>query len=1027
MARFFISSNPLTLGDINPSSEHGHHSKIQDAYNAASLHNQAVICINVLTRQPVMRAEWGNATNADDTYLLLILPAGGGKSNPLQLLLQFAMLAVGFVFAGATWLGWTGALAKAGMLTAGSLLANALMPSPSTPQQQSTLEAAPTYNIRSSGNQLGLGLPIPVQAGRVRSLPPLIAHPYYEYDSDDEQTIHLLYLLGEGEFNIHKMRFADLDVSQIDGFRYEVVYNGSPTLIPATVYTSDEIDSVEVTGDWSVSAYSNPPSTTVTAIAWDTGLLRGLGQYDNKGNLNTHTVATETRYRRVNDTGSGLTDWTSILDTFSAKTLDAVRRSKKINVAAGRYEVQRRLAVAQVTQIYEATDSSMAGWTIKNGEKSTYDILCFYAGATTYNALSSTISSAAASAYGTTHGAYLTRTNQASLAGKQIKLSVKVYAHDSKSMAIAYACGTSISSGWRTFAIPATHHCQTTLIKPPANTLTMDFVIPSNAPTTHYIKLLADASGTGKRAEVISVTLSTVAYIASTGSTDSKIIDDVTWGGLRGYNYQHRIYDGVTVIAATVTANEQLSGSAQGQFSVDATAKIPKWNGSAWSAAQDNQSGIWFIANILRNQIYGARWNDNRIPASDFLAIDNQLKLLSYNPTFNYRFEQRTTIEEAIQTAARCLRIIAWQQSGYIRLWRDSNQTTITQLFTADDISDLTISYETPLDVPVDGVSVGYVDNDTGQPKQAIYLPSGSVGDNIEELTLAGCTSRNHAYAEARYLYEADTRRGTINFVAGLQGRIPSIGDLIAIDRDGGHIVGRYANELVLSSPVDFYDGNGMLQQSGKIQLRARNGVPISHFYTCTGGQSSGVTGKYRTIIITDAAALPTIDTLESTREATRYTFWVGDDTDRYYQAVVTSIQPDGERIRISAGIKVDIADDGMPDSDTGKYLGKAPSAPLIKGIKSTHRPVGRKIEILLSWQVVHFASRYEVHAQLADGVDDGVSTNQQAGKWAKIYLGTGRSCKYTVSHGEAVNFRLRAIGAQNGAWVYYAIIARGN
>ncbi|MCV5961693.1 phage tail protein, partial [Escherichia coli] len=54
-------------------------------------------------------------------------------------------------------------------------------------------------------------------------------------------------------------------------------------------------------------------------------------------------------------------------------------------------------------------------------------------------------------------------------------------------------------------------------------------------------------------------------------------------------------------------------------------------------------------------------------------------------------------------------------------------------------------------------------------------------GNNVTSITAIGCTRRSEANRRGRWILKTNLRSTTVNFATGLEGMIPTIGDVVAI------------------------------------------------------------------------------------------------------------------------------------------------------------------------------------------------------------------------------------------------------
>lgn len=108
--------------------------EIAQKYNVSPL-NLPFICF--LNGEPLLRAKWNYYPKHDDHLAFLCLPqgGGGGGSNPMRVVLTVAVMVAAY-YTGGLAAGVYGAFAGAAAATAvsigGSMLVNAVIPSPSS-------------------------------------------------------------------------------------------------------------------------------------------------------------------------------------------------------------------------------------------------------------------------------------------------------------------------------------------------------------------------------------------------------------------------------------------------------------------------------------------------------------------------------------------------------------------------------------------------------------------------------------------------------------------------------------------------------------------------------------------------------------------------------------------------------------------------------------------------------------------------------------------------------------------------------
>ena len=288
---------------------------------------------------PVLRGRW-DETEIGENDLVVFVPlpqggAGGGK-NPLRTILMLAVMVaapyLGGLIAGA--IGVTStigiSLITAGVALVGTTLVNVLLPPPKPAAPsfgKGVPSPSPTYSLTAQGNQARLTQPIPVVYGRHRVYPDLAATPWAEYDGN-EQYLHQLHCIGQGEHEVEQIRIEDTPIASFEEIETELVApGGAVALFETDVVTAPEIAGQELIGvndreagedGWVGPFTVNPAGTRATGIGIDVVMPRGLYYAATGGWI---AVASE---------------------TVTAAENTPQRRSYRYALDAGRYEVRVR-------------------------------------------------------------------------------------------------------------------------------------------------------------------------------------------------------------------------------------------------------------------------------------------------------------------------------------------------------------------------------------------------------------------------------------------------------------------------------------------------------------------------------------------------------------------------------------------------------------------------------------------------------------------------------------------------------------
>lgn len=331
--------------------------------------DRPTICL--FNDRALLRAEWAAAVIGErDVVAFVALPhgggGGGGGKNPLKTVLTIAVMVAAPEFGGliAAELGVTAAWGiraiSAGVALTGAALVNVLVPPPrpSAPALSwgggygNTVAPSPTYSLQAQGNEARLAQPIPVIYGRHVVYPDLAASPYETY-AGNEQVLHQLHCIGQGEYEVEQVRIEDTPIASFEEVEYEIVPPGQPvTLFDPNVVTAPEVAGQELKGPnqlqasedgWVGPFAANPADTDAAEIWTDIVLPRGLYYANDAGTLDARTVSWEVQARAIDQDGAPAGDWQALgTESLTMATNTAQRLTKSYPAAAGRYEVRAR-------------------------------------------------------------------------------------------------------------------------------------------------------------------------------------------------------------------------------------------------------------------------------------------------------------------------------------------------------------------------------------------------------------------------------------------------------------------------------------------------------------------------------------------------------------------------------------------------------------------------------------------------------------------------------------------------------------
>ena len=484
------------------------------------------------------------------------------------------------------------------------------------------------------------------------------------------------------------------------------------------------------------------------------------------------------------------------------------------------------------------------------------------------------------------------------------------------------------------------------------------------------------------------------------------------WSGLRAYLAETQDFGPVTLIALRMKATNNLSAQASRRVGVLCTRKIPVWNGVSWSAPVASRSIAWAIADAARNAGYGAGLPDTRLDLAALLALDALWTVRG--DTFNGRFDSASNWWEAVSKIGLVGRARLFMQGGRLRVVRDGPQTLPVALYSMRNIKkgSFSIDYLLASEQTADALEVSYFDETKWSPRRVKAALAGSTLSRPVKMELFGATTRDQVYREGLYHAAANKyRRRMVHFTTEMEGFIPSIGDLIAIQHDmpgwGAHaeVVAWDAatKRLTLTEPMIFGAG------SYYIGMRTANG---------------GVSGPW----LVTAGTSPEIVVLADAPDMTPYT---GSDRERTHVvfgraetwrtlAKVTAIKPRG---LYEVGIEAVTEDPSVHTADMGvtaapiktSNLPRLITIPVVSGLMARRIP-GDNSRAVLAWRPAVGAESYQI--EMASGIDPADPTVT----WTRTADTSANNHVITLFFAAQTLIRVRGIGLAAGPWMAAAL-----
>ena len=479
-------------------------------------------------------------------------------------------------------------------------------------------------------------------------------------------------------------------------------------------------------------------------------------------------------------------------------------------------------------------------------------------------------------------------------------------------------------------------------------------------------------------------------------SDDTKTRDNVTWGGLRGMNDDHVVLDDRTLINVRLRITEgssKLIGDTLRNFTVDCTAINREYDGSQWLENVASRSMPWAFAKAYSDANLGSR-DVNRLWVDDLKTLHDKLENLNHH--FDFRFDQKLSLLEALQFIARYGRCVAIPYFGTFVLVRDEPQEAITHVFQPDNCRGFSLEVENVQGF--DHVIMTYSDPVTGQPKEAIFSPAGSLNERPNRVAFLACSSRQHALSEAEHFYFANKETITASLETNNLKKPITFGSRVLVPqtrrmaRQYGVIKKRVGNTLTLSNP------HGIDLNAGAASIAFDDGFNDAIVLNVL-----NVVNDYVVTIEAIPVDLDIIDSYQS-QEPTVYLLQDMDVKRRIMR--VRSIG--GET---SEGwIKVNLVSEGVeepvidPSEDNNNNLPVVGENLTIRNLVITQRPNGDDFVLICAVDALPDADSYLCQI------------NDQSGAWRTVYSGVEPQWRFGEKVG-SLQIRVAAIGSVQGAW----------
>ena len=934
-----------------------------------------------------LRADWGQALQAGQSLLFMdargIPQGGGGGSDPLRVLLMVAVLVatqgMGAALVGAEYgvlagTGLSAGVVQAGITMAGMALVSAVLPPPQRPSSMSAAAlaaASPTYSLQAQGNAARLESAIPEHFGRLQVYPDFAALPYAEF-AGNEQYLYQLLCIGRGDYLLEDFRIEDTPIGHFNGIHYEIVRpHRNLTLFPASVHTSVEVSGQTIpnrAAEWSANQH-------VTLVNHNFQVGDPIVIFIWSGEITTYVseVISADVFRFPNSgqnlTGTvGVSTW---LGPFVTNAPGTEANFLSLDFVAPK-------------GFYYAND---------NGSLSAGEAVV-------------RVEAQPLNDNGDVVGEWQNLTQHQFVAPDDPMYSEAIY---------------GAWSDW-TYGGSGNVHPQDSDV---------DQYLTDRSGRYYSVRRRSVNYNNGQASQKFSGATTTpqrysVRYRVTPGryqvrmrrlyfeSPSTRAASTLVWAGMRAYLTDTRVFGDVTLLALRLRASNNLSSQSSRKINVLATRQLP-----AVTVYTDTETAP--TRSIARALLYCARsvgLSDSQIDLTALAQLE--ATWTARGDYFDGRFDNFLNFWEVISKIAGAGRAKPFMQAGVLRFMRDQASSTPVALFNMRNIvkNSFSIQYLMPTAETADAVNVGYFDETTWTPTTVQARLPLLPGDPLLpvrpiKVDLFGVTQREQAHREGLYLAAVNRyRRKLIKFNTEMDGFIPSLGDLIAIQHDmpawgqGGDIID-IADTLGSTGSYTFTLSENLQWQAASahyLVITKSDGTLLGPYLATQGGQADQAI-----VFSSDPDFATGVQLRLEWVEAGRYTFGWAQNT--VQQARVISVKPMGlyqvALQCINEDPSVHSADQGVVSPPVvTTQLANYTNAPVVSGVTVTPMLYQSNV-LLVHWQPALWADYYVIE-QSSDGQN-----------WTAAGRTGSTSVTINGLYGATTLVRVAAVGLAKGPWSY--------
>lgn len=406
---------------------------------------------------------------------------------------------------------------------------------------------------------------------------------------------------------------------------------------------------------------------------------------------------------------------------------------------------------------------------------------------------------------------------------------------------------------------------------------------------------------------------------------------------------------------------------------------VGTWNGVFKKAWTNNPA--WVLYDLITNQRYGLDQRELGIPLDKWSLYEAAQYCDQMVPDGHGGTEPRYLCDVVIQSQVEAYQLITDICSIFrgFSFWNGESLSIVidkprqpSYVFTNDNVVDGNFSYTFPSEKTMyTSCNVTFDDeqNMYQQDVEPVFDTEAGLrfGHNPTSITAIGCVRRSEANRRGRWILKTNLSATTVNFATGLEGMIPTIGDVIAISDNF------WSSDLKLNLSGRLMEVSG-LQVFTKFKVDARagdfilvnkpDGDPVRRTISkvSADGKTIEVNVGFGFDVSPDA-----IFAIERTDIALQQYVVTGitkGDGDEEFTYSVTAVQYDPNKYdEIDYGVNID-------DRPTSIVEPDVMPAPKNVKVDSYSRVVqGLSVETMrVTWDKVQYATLYEVQWRKGDG-----------------------------------------------------------